>query len=215
MGLDATPRQRVTPECTAASGKINPMHSNDPRIDPARVAVMGFSRGGGAAHYSALKRFTSMHGPAGGLTFAGHIGLYPTCNRDFIDGLDVADKPIRIFHGAADDYVPAAGCRDYVERLRKAGKDITLTEYPGAHHVFDNPALKNPVINAQAQTTRGCPRLEEVPGGRIVNSKTKQPFTYATDPCVERGVTVAYDAPAHAEAVKAIKEFLVVTLQPK
>jgi dienelactone hydrolase len=186
-----------------------------PRIDPARVVVMGFSRGGGAAHYSALKRFTAMHGPAGGLGFAGYIGLYPTCNRAFIDGLDVADKPIRIFHGAADDYVPVAGCRGYVERLRKAGKDITLTEYPGAHHVFDNPALKNPVKLPQAQTTRGCPLLEEAPDGRIVNSQTKQPFTYAGDPCVERGTTIAYDPQAHAEVVRAMKEFLIVTLQPK
>ena len=59
------------------------------------------------------------------------------------------------------------------------------------------------------------PPLEEMPGGRIVNGQTKQPFTYASDPCVERGVTVAYDAQAHAEVVKAIKEFLIVTLQPK
>ena len=186
-----------------------------PRIDSARVVVMGFSRGGGAAHYSALKRFAAMHGPAGGFGFAGYIGLYPTCNRVFIDGLDVAEKPIRIFHGAADDYVPAAGCRGYVERLQKAGKDITLTEYPGAHHVFDNPALKSPVKLPQAQTTRRCPLLEEAPDGRIVNSQTKQPFTYASDPCVERGTTVAYDPQAHAEVVKAIKEFLIVTLQPK
>lgn len=60
-----------------------------PRIDPARVVVMGFSRGGGAAQYSSLKRFAAMHGPAGGLAFAGYIGLYPTCNRVFIDGLNV------------------------------------------------------------------------------------------------------------------------------
>ena len=185
------------------------------RIDPARIVVMGFSRGGGAAHYAAIKRFAAMHGPGGGVTFAGYIGLYPTCNRDFIDGLDVADKPIRLFHGAADDYVPAAECRTYVERLRKGGTDITLTEYPGAHHVFDNPALKDPVKLTQAQTTRGCPRLEEGAGGRIVNSQTKQPFTYASDSCVERGVTIAYDAQAHSAVIKAIKEFLVATLQPK
>ena len=127
----------------------------------------------------------------------------------------MADKPIRIFHGAADNYVPADKCRAYVERLKKVGNDITLIEYTGAHHVFDNPALKNPVKLAQGQTTRGCPFLEEVPGGRIVNSQTKQTFTYASDPCVERGVTIAYDAQAHAEVVKAIKEFLIVTLQPK
>jgi dienelactone hydrolase len=186
-----------------------------PRIDPGRVVVMGFSRGGGAAHYSALKRFSSMHGPGASLVFAGYIGLYPTCNRVFIDGLDVADRPIRIFHGAADDYVPAAGCRAYVDRLRKAGKDITFTEYAGAHHVFDNPALKNPVKLPQAQTTRRCPLLDEAPDGRILNSQTRQPFTYAGDPCVERGTTIAYDAQAHAEVVKAVKEFLIATLQPK
>jgi dienelactone hydrolase len=48
-----------------------------PRIDSNRVMVMGFSRGGGAAHWSALKRFLKMHGPDGGLMFAGHIALYP------------------------------------------------------------------------------------------------------------------------------------------
>jgi hypothetical protein len=102
-----------------------------------------------------------------------------------------------------------------VDRLRKAGKDILLTEYPDAHHVFDNPALQNPLKLPQAQTTRRCPPLEETPDGQIVNSQTKQPFTYAGDPCVERGTTVAYHAQAHAEALKAIKEFVIATLQPK
>jgi hypothetical protein len=57
--------------------------------------------------------------------------------------------------------------------------------------------------------------LEESPDGRIVNSQTKQPFTYATDPCVERGATIAYNAEAHAEALKAVKEFVSTRLQPK
>ena len=186
-----------------------------PRIDANRVMVMGFSRGGGAAHWTALKRFLAMHGPKDGLMFAGHIALYPTCNRNFIDGLDVVDKPIRIFHGAADDYVPSAPCRSYVERLRKAGKNISITEYPDAHHVFDYPALKNMQKAPQAQTTRRCPPLEEAQDGRIINSKTKQPFTYASDPCVERGTTVGYHAQAHADALKAIKEFITATLQLK
>jgi dienelactone hydrolase len=186
-----------------------------PRIDASRVMVMGFSRGGGAAHWTALKRFLMMHGPKDGLMFAGHIALYPTCNRNFIDGLDVVDKPIRIFHGAADDYVPSAPCRSYVERLRKAGKNISITEYPDAYHIFDNPALKNMQKAPQAQTTRRCPPLEETQDGRIINSKTKQPFTYASDPCVERGTTVGYHAQAHADALKAINEFITTTLQPK
>jgi len=100
-----------------------------------------------------------------------------------------------------------------VDRLRKAGKDVSLTEYPDAHHVFDNPVLKNPLKLPQAQTTRRC-QLEEAPDGRITNSQTKQAFSY-DDPCVERGTTVAYHPQAHAEAQKAITEFVTTTLRLK
>ncbi len=185
------------------------------RIDSGRVMLMGFSRGGGAAHWSALKRFWGMHGPGGELGYAGYVAFYPTCNRRFAGGLDLVDKPIRIFHGAADDYIPVAGCRSYVDGLKKAGADISLTEYAGAHHGFDNPARKKPVKASQAQTTRNCPLLEEAPDGRIVNSQTKRPFSYAGDACVERGTTLAYDAKAYAEALSAIKELVTATLQPK
>jgi dienelactone hydrolase len=47
-----------------------------PRIDPARIAVMGFSKGGAVALYSALTRFQRLHGPAGA-RFAHHIAFYP------------------------------------------------------------------------------------------------------------------------------------------
>ena len=184
-----------------------------PRIDPARVAVMGFSRGGQATLYSSLKRFWGMHGAGGNLRLAAYIALYPSCDTTFAGDVDVADSPIRIFHGAADDYVPVGPCRAYVDRLRRAGKDVSLTEYPDAHHVFDYPALKNPLKLPQAVTTRRC-RLEEGPDGRIINSQTKQVFGY-DDPCVERGTTVAYHPQAHADAQKAIAEFLTTALKLK
>jgi len=176
---------------------------------------MGFSRGGGAAHWSALERFSVMHGPSGGLGFAGYIAFYPTCNRRFVGGDAAVAKPIRLFHGTADDYIPVGGCRSYVDRLKKAGNDIVLYEYAGAHHGFDNPARKSPVKPARAQTTRNCPLLEEAADGRIVNSQTKQPFTYASDACVERGTTLAFDANAYAEALKGVKGFVTTTLQLK
>ena len=186
-----------------------------PRIDATRIVVMGFSRGGGAAHWSALKRFQAMHGPASPLGFPAHIAMYSACNRSFVNSTDVVDKPIRIFHGIADDYIPVTECRTYVERLQKAGKDIKLTEYEGAYHVFDNAAFSTPIKLLQAQTTRGCPLIEEASDGRLVNSETKQAFTYATDPCVQKGVTIGYNAQAHSEAVKAIKAFVATVVQPK
>lgn len=183
-----------------------------PRIDPARIALMGFSRGGQAALYASVKRFQRMHGPAGH-EFAAYILFYPLCNTAFRDDEDVADKPIRLFHGSADDYAPVAPCRAYAERLKAKGKDVQLTEYPGAGHVFDGRALKKPVKLEKGQTTRQC-ELAEAQDGVIINTKTKQPFTYA-DPCVEYGWTIAYDEKAATEARRAVKEFVAAILRPQ
>ncbi len=180
-----------------------------PRVDPRRIALMGLSRGGQAALYASVKRFQRMHAPPGA-AFAAFVALYPTCNMTFLEDGDVVDRPVRIFHGAADDYAPVAPCRAYVERLRKGGKDVKLIEYPGARHVFDWASLKNPLPMPRAQTARRC-AVEEVAGGQLVNAETRQPFTFR-DPCVERGVTIAYDAQAAADTRNAVKDLVTAVL---
>ena len=187
--------------------------SKHPRIHPSRIGIMGGSRGGLVALYASLKRFQRMHGP-GDIEFAAYIGFYTPCHVTYIDDVEVSDKPIRLFHGSADDYVPVAPCREYVKRLQKAGKNVQLTEYPDTYHLFDNPAIKPPLHLAEAQTPRNC-KYEENPAGQIINSQTKQPIKRGTDPCWERGVTLAYNAQAHSEALKAVKEFLTMTFKLK
>jgi dienelactone hydrolase len=179
-----------------------------PRIDQARIGLMGFSRGGRIALYASLKRFQQMHGPQGA-EFAAYLPFYAPCNTTYIDDGEVSDKPIRLFHGAADDWVPVAPCRTYVERLRKAGKDVQLTEYSEAYHAFDVHTPTAPLPIPQVQTGRRC-LLEETAGGQIINRQTQQAFSIE-DPCIERGVTVVYNAQALGEALKAVKEFLAVT----
>jgi dienelactone hydrolase len=180
--------------------------SNHGQIDPVRVAVMGFSRGGQSALYSSVMRFRKMHGPAGELNFAAHIAMYPACNTTFRGDDDVVAKPIRLLHGTADDYVPIAHCRIYVERLSKAGKDIRLIEYPDAHHVFDAPAFKEPRKLAAAATIRRC-LMAEADNGVVLNQETKQPFSYS-DACVERGPTVAYQEAASKQSRAYVRGFL-------
>lgn len=187
--------------------------SKHPRIDPDRIAIMGFSHGGWAALYSSLKRFARMHGPADGRTFAAHIVFYPGCVQTYLEGDDILDKPIRIFHGSADDQLPVEPCREYAARLRKAGKDVVLTEYAGAHHAFDARALKEPLKQPQGISLNRC-QLDEGADGQMLNANTRQPFSLA-DPCVGRGVTAAYQAQAHSEAVQAVTEFVAATLRPK
>ena len=177
-----------------------------PRIAPERVMLMGFSRGGHAALYASLKRFREMHGPASGQEFAAYVAFYPSCNIGYLRDDDISATPVRIFHGSADDYVPVAPCREYVGRLQANGKDIKLTEYPGAYHVFDGKAFATPLKLAQAQTTRNC-KLQEGVRGEILNAATNKPFTYQ-DSCVELGPTIAYNQEASAKARAAVKEIM-------
>lgn len=183
--------------------------ASHPRIDPNRIAVMGFSRGAQVALYASLTRFQKMYAPEG-LNFAAYLTFYTPCNTRYVDDEAVSNKPIRLFHGTGDDYVPVAPCRTYVERLRKAGKDVQLTEYPDAQHVFDNPLLKEtPVAFPTWQTIRRC-TLEETLPGHIINAETKQPFTYM-DTCVEYGPHIAYSPGALNAATKAVVDFVRAT----
>jgi dienelactone hydrolase len=186
------------------------------QIDASRIAVMGFSKGAVAAVYSSNERFRQMLAPAG-VQFAAHIGLYTPCYTRYREDDKVTGKPIRLFHGVADDYVPIGPCRAYINRLRAAGVNATLTEYPGAHHTYDNIARKGvakPFNLAEAQSARNC-QLAEGDGGLVINSKTNMPFTM-NDQCVERGAHVGYDEAATLGTVKAVKEFLtkVFNLKP-
>jgi predicted esterase len=95
--------------------------SKHSQIDPSRIAVMGFSKGGFSALYSSMRRFQRLYGP-GNFEFAAYIPFYARCDIPFIDDEDVSDHPIRLFHGGADDYVPPDSARTYVKRLRRAGQ---------------------------------------------------------------------------------------------
>lgn len=181
------------------------------RVDPTRIALMGFSRGGQPTLYASMKRFQRMYSPVG-QEFAAYIPFYAACGTSYRDDEDLAGKPIRMFHGSADDYAPVTPCRTYVERLRAKGKDVQLTEYAGAGHAFDAQAFKKPLKLEKGQTTRQC-ELTEAQDGVVVNAKTKQPFTYA-DSCVEYGPTVAFDEKAYIEARKAVGDFIATTLRP-
>jgi dienelactone hydrolase len=175
-----------------------------PQVDPTRIAVLGFSKGGFAALYSSMRRFQKMWSkPA--LEFSAYLAFYTRCDAPLLDDENVSDHPIRLFHGAADDYVPVAPARAYVERLRQAGRNVQLTVYQGARHVFDNPLNPEIVPVPDAAVSNDCRRAEIEPGN-IINLDTGNPFSW-NDSCVTRGATVGHNRQARQEAIKSVQQF--------
>lgn len=182
-----------------------------PRIDANRIAVMGFSSGAHVALYSAMKRFQRSYATEGSPEFAAYVAMYPICHFGYREREDVSSKPIRIFHGSADELAPITACQNYVAALSKAGKDARLYEYAGAGHVFDWVMQKEPRKVADAVRTGKC-RLEEGDGGVLLNSDTGKAFT-PKDACVEKGTTYVYHADAHRAAEKDLRELLSTVLR--
>lgn len=176
-----------------------------PRVDPSRVILMGFSRGGQAVLYASLTRFQKLWNTSG-IEPAAYIPFYPDCMTTYIGDTDVAAKPIRIFHGAPDDYNPVASCRDYLARLKEAGRDVTITEYPDAQHGFDTPFPIGSIVATEAQTVRNC-RIREADGGALLNVSTQQPFRY-TDACVQLNPHVGGNVEATRAAHQAVGDFV-------
>ena len=164
--------------------------STHPRIDPNRIAIMGFSTGGKAALYASVKRFQKMWGTPG-LEFAAYVPFYPGCKTVFENDEIISDRPIRIFFGELDDFVSAELCDEYVNRLRKAGADVTITIYPNATHAFDfkqdsrGTAVK--VKSGSGVNYRNCRFVEDLSSDRLalgVNDKDNKELKTLQTQCL-------------------------------
>ncbi|MFZ6763255.1 dienelactone hydrolase family protein [Pseudoroseomonas sp. WGS1072] len=172
-----------------------------PRVDPERIILIGFSRGGQAAFYAAMERFHRLWNHSGA-QFAAYIPFYPDCATRYIDDTKLVARPVRLIHGEADDYNPLRSCAAQVERLRAAGADVTITSYPGAHHGFDTPLSDTHSRAARSQSVRDC-SIEERRPGVLINTATGRTFAY-TDDCVALGPHVGGHPEARAAAQRDV-----------
>lgn len=183
-----------------------------PRIDPAGIALMGFSQGGGVVLLARHARFQRLW-TAEKRDFAGYLAFYPGCNRKLIDEEHVSDRPLRIFHGAADDWTPIEPCREYRERMRRLGKDVTLFEYADAHHGFDNPNLPPTRLRAQVLNGSNCVSVEREGGRFRVFHRDSGRRASPDDPCLSRGATVGHNPSGYRKALQDVKDFLSATFK--
>ncbi len=110
--------------------------SMHPQIESTRVAVAGWSLGGGMAVYSAWTPLIEKLGK-NGLGFAAHMPVYPACHIKTEDDR-WSSAPMCILMGEAEDYTPAAPAIEMVDDINAHGGHAEIILYPDSYHSFDS-----------------------------------------------------------------------------
>jgi dienelactone hydrolase len=123
-----------------------------PRIDPRRIAVMGFAKGGNVALNTALEPVRrAVIGSE--LRFAAHIAFYPACNIRLVSSM-VDGSPILHLHGDEDDWSAYKPCVAWSDWFRGKGSSVEDKIYLGAGQGFDGDAVKR--WHPDVQVSNGC-----------------------------------------------------------
>jgi dienelactone hydrolase len=206
----ATDQSRLSPSADVAGALAAlSLLATHPAIDPRRIGVIGFSRGGSAAINSALEPIRRAV-IDDDLRFAAHIAVYPGCSVPYVSA-HLDGSPILMLLGGKDDYTPASSCLDYADRLRASGAPIKVVVYPNANHGFDSTAA--PHFRPRPTTARNCRGEVDLDDGVFSARSGDQLVRGAAasaeiKQCTERGVTVGGDWEAREKAPGEVANFL-------
>ena len=120
-----------------------------PRLDGARVGIMGFSYGGQVAMLAASDEIVRTYAEPG-QRYAAHLAIYPQCwglraARAAVDKhykptffAAVTGRPVHVLVGERDGYGSLATCREFLDALPEAARpSFAMTVYEGATFGWD------------------------------------------------------------------------------
>ena len=117
-----------------------------PNVDASRIALLGWSHGGGVALATISHRPTNTAGsaapPSVGSGFNAAIAFYPGCTtRNKSADRFHPYAPSLLLIGEADDWTPAAPCKELATTVAARGEPMQIVTYPDTFHDFDSPTL--------------------------------------------------------------------------
>lgn len=188
-----------------------------PRIEPQRIAIMGFSRGGIATLRAAVEKIIAAQRLPDGLRFAAFIPTYTGgCAGVFrlvVKPGVFSKAPMLFIHGDADDYTPIGPCQDYADKIGKAGTPVEFVVIEGAHHKFDADDVKRYHLRGATRTKAECPveididtlyAFDRTTGARLQGAA----YAAALKDCSALGATVEGNPRARDKAAQAAVGFL-------
>ena len=179
-----------------------------PKLDRQRIGVIGFSKGGQVALYTALEplRRAVIEDQT---RFAAHIPLYPYCN-DWQVSDQITGAPLLFLLGGRDNYTPAAPCRDYAEWFKSKGADVDVIVYANAYHDFDS--LRPPVHAKNVATGQNCNMKTDLDRFVVTIRATGEDITRSVATyvrgCGGRGAMLGGDSEGRRRAPEDVKAFL-------
>ena len=122
--------------------------ATDPRVDPRRLAAIGFCFGG----------TTVLELAYSGADLAGVVSFHGGLPRTQPGDLQRLKAKILVLHGADDPHVPAADLNAFEQAMRQAGADWQMVFFGGAVHGFTNPAAGDNKASGVAYDARAARR---------------------------------------------------------
>jgi dienelactone hydrolase len=188
--------------------------SGEPRIDPDRIAIVGFSYGAEVAHLTAFETLRSALNPGPG-RFAAHVAFYPGGTFGAIAEANAyTGSPVLMLLGEKDDNLPVAKIENYLAYARAAGTPAPIETliYPGAYHAWTVPDQPTARFYPDFVSTKKCPLILLGPKrtALLIDGEAK-PFAPATfGACIAAapGYSMGFDAAVRAQSIADTVRFL-------
>ncbi len=186
------------------------------KVDPARIGVTGYSFGGIVSIETADRR--TVEAVLGkDLKFAAHLPVYPSCGSHRAV-VDMTGSPMLFLAGRNDDYTPAAFCKAYMPKLKKAGVPATLKVYPDAGHGFvkvqDRYLSRAATFNGCGTSTINAEGYHEFGDFSEKGLSWAETVVAAFKKCGSRGASLYGTRASQRQALRDTVDFFVKTLKP-